>query len=107
MAGESTLLISRLQTLAIEVYKCMNNISPSFICNLLTKHDRPYNLRNTMPLCQKKFNTKSYGLKSFTYFGSKIWNKLPLHIKRSMSLNEFKQVIKHWDGENCCEGMLF
>ena len=46
---------------------------------------------------QYKLNLK----KSLKYYGSKIWNSLPFHVKTSENLKIFKDIIKNWDGSTC------
>ena len=48
-----------------------------------------------------KVNQVSFGNNSIRYFGSKIWNSLPPHIKSCANLETFKRVIKNWDGITC------
>ena len=43
-------------------------------------------------------NQVSFGDKSLRYYGPKIWNSLPFHIKSSENLEAFKDIIKNWNG---------
>ena len=56
-----------------------------------------YRLKLDIP----KVNQVSFGNKSIRYFGPKIWNSLPPHIKSNENLETFKTVIKNWDGITC------
>ena len=60
----------------IEVYKALNNISPSYMSQLF-KHSqiRPLNL------FVSRVNQTTFGLKSVRYEGIILWNSLPEHIK--------------------------
>ncbi len=40
-----------------------------------------------------------YGKRSFVYLGSTLWNSLSIGIKDAISLNDFKERIKSWDGQ--------
>ena len=91
-----------IRSLAVEVYKCLHNISPEYLCTLLQKHNVTYELRDKNQLIQKKFKTVTYGKRSFVYLGSKLWNSLPIGIKDAISLNDFKERIKSWDGPCDC-----
>ena len=42
-------------------------------------------------------NQVSFGDKSLRYYGPKIWNSLPFHIKSSENLEAFKNIIKNWN----------
>ena len=61
----------------------------------------PYDMRDKSRFVQPKVNTTSYGLKSFAYYGSHIWNLLPMHIKSAMSLPEFKELLTAWSEPTC------
>ena len=39
--------------------------------------------------------------KSLRYYGPKIWNSLPFHVKTSENLKTFKDIIKNWNGSTC------
>ncbi len=52
-------------------------------------------------LCQLKFNKITYGKKTFSYYGTHIWNSLPNNIKESTSLDNFKSMLKAWEGPKC------
>ena len=90
--GRSSLCVSRIKTIATEMYKCKNDINPAFVGELFTSHDPPYSLRNGEKFEQPIVNTKSFGLNAFRYEGAKIWNVLP---------NEFKGKIRKWSGPSC------
>ena len=40
-----TLYESRMKAIAIEMFKCVKNISPIFLKNMFEYHDQPYELR--------------------------------------------------------------
>jgi len=101
-SGQPSIAIHLIQSLAIEVYKCLNNIAPKYLCTLLTKHNIPYELRDNNILTLKRFKTVTYGKKSFVYLGSKLWNSLPPQIKNAISLDDFKDRLKTWDGPCDC-----
>ena len=86
----------RLKCMLIEVYKSFNGLSPQYIQELFMSKHMNYELRDTNKFIQKKFRTKTYGYKSFTYMGAKIWNVLPSHIKNVNNLDEFKCKVDDW-----------
>ena len=90
-----------LRYLAIEVFKCVNEISPAYLNDMFTRKQYPYALRDSSILVRPKVNLTQYGLKSFKSYGAKIWNILPISFKADISLNEFKTMIKSWDGPKC------
>ena len=90
-----------LRYLAIEVFKCVNEISPAYLNDMFTRKQCLYALRDNSILVRPKVNLTQYGLKSFKSYGAKIWNILPRSFKADISLNEFKTMIKSWDGPKC------
>ncbi len=51
---------------------------------------------------QKKFKTITYGTRLFVYLGTKLWNSIPIGIKDAISLYDFTERIKSWDGACDC-----
>ena len=63
----------RLRTLALEIFKTINNINPNYMKNVFTlkTHERgltPYDI------LAKSHKTTNYVDKNFLVFRSKIWN---------------------------------
>ena len=54
-----------------------------------------YTIKTTNPY------TTSFGLQSFRYAGAKLWNELPDHFRKDMSLDQFKNLINTWSGSSC------
>ncbi len=68
------LYIGRLRNMATEIFKALHGSTPIYIRDLFEEKDKIYNLHSTVSLKQPKCNTVTYGLNSFRYKGSKIWN---------------------------------
>ncbi len=60
-----------------------------------------YDLKESNMLWQPKFNKITYGKKTFTYYVRHIWNTLPNNIKQCTSLDNFKTMLKAWEGPKC------
>ena len=90
-----------LQILMFEVYKCLNNISPSFTWHYFKQKNNPYNLRNTRLLELSNCRTKTCGLNTTLFKGALLWNKLPNHFKKANSLAHLKNKIREWTGRSC------
>ena len=99
-SDRSTLTLSRMRYVAVEVLKCLNGLNPKYVSQLFERKDVQYGLRHDN-LILPNFNTNRYGRKSFTYNGSHLWNTLPQSIKAANSLIHFKKLIKDWIGPNC------
>ena len=92
--------IMALRYLAIEVYKCVNDLNPKYLNDIFTIKKCKYDLRDDSLINRNKVSTTNHGLKSFKYYGAKIWNLLPESCKGAISLGEFKDLIKSWNGPN-------
>ena len=88
-----------LRYLAIKVFKCVKEISPVYLNAMFIRKECPYALRDNSILVRP--NLTQYGLKSFKSYGAKIWNNLLTSFKANISLDEFKTIIKSWDGPKC------
>ena len=84
-----------VQTLAIEMFKVINDISPVImkaICVL--KQNCRYNTRGIF--LTNNIRTEHYGKESLSFLGPIIWSIIPPDIKTSTSLKDFKQKIRKW-----------
>ncbi len=92
-------------------FKALHGSTPIYIRDLFEEKDKIYNLRSTVSLKLPKCNTVTYGLNSFRYKGGKIWNDLLNKLKNSITLAEFKNQIKIWQGPKClcnmCTRLLY
>ncbi len=103
----TTLHIRHIKAIASEVFKSLNNLNPNFMSKMLQVKDITYDLRDSNILCQPKFNNITYGKKTFSYYGIHIWNSLPNNIKESTSLDNFKTMLKAWEGLKCHCSMYY
>ena len=101
LSGKKKIHTQNLQILMVEVYKCLNNISPPFTWDYFKQKNTPYHLRNTQLLELSKCRTKTYGLNTTLFKGALLWNKLPNHFKEAKSLIHFKNKIQEWTGRSC------
>ena len=96
----------RLYFLGIEMYKCKKNVNPSHINSLFSKRYFNYALRDCNKFDQSIFNTIKFGYKSFSYYGAKLWNELPLGVKESNTLSNFKRSMKQWCRTDACNRLI-
>ena len=79
------------------LYKCMNSNGPQYIKNFFQIRYSKYNLRGRgINLEQPGYNNKFFH-NSFTYIVSRLWNKLPVHIKTSSTFGDFTRNLKVFD----------
>ena len=72
------------------MYKIINNMAPSYL-NVFSERNTKYNLRSNeqQQLFIQQPRCESFK-KCFRYSGATCWNNLPLEIRNSLSLREFK-----------------
>ena len=99
--NKGTLHNQRLKNILVFVYKCVNNLEPSYLNSLFVVKHSNYMLRNDILLFQPQMNTVKNGINSIIYHGSKMWNLLPLYIKKAPNVNMFKLLIKKFKEPLC------
>ena len=89
-----------IQTLAIELYKVAYGISPKIM--RLVFPTRP-NVNYPWENIFQTFNvrTVSWGTESLSHLGPKIWNIIPLELKKTQSYRKFKKSIRLWKPDKC------
>ena len=95
------LYVTRLKSMATEMFMSMTHNSPIFIENLFTVTDTSYDLRGGKTIFQPPVETTTFGLKLFRYEGAKLWNNLPSQMKCASSLNDFTVLVKQRTGPTC------
>ena len=89
-----------IQILCIEMYKIVNNGSNEGITELLNRSVDAYRGRSERDFIIPRVQTEQYGKNSFRYLGPKIWDSLPIEIRRK-SFSDFKSYIKRWKPIDC------
>ena len=91
--------VERLRTLALEIFKTLNNLNPVYMKEIFFKTTnlthRPFN---------KKVNQNSstkHGQKSLKSLGLHIWNSLLIEVKEETIYEKFKNYINKWFGVKC------
>ena len=99
-----------IQTLAIELYKVVNELSPQLMSQVfpLKKYVK-YFSKN--PFMTRNVRTVRYGTETLAHLGPKIWAIIPNVIKDTNSVKLFKSKIKLWKPEKCpcklCKTYIF
>ena len=98
---QESLLTKRLKIMILDVFKTVNRLNPSCLHDLFTKNEVVYDLR-THKLEQPKRRTTTYGLRTFSYLGSKLWNLLASEYSEvnDIDYERLKFLIKYWAGPN-------
>lgn len=79
------------------VFKALNGKGPSYLVDLLEPHSQRVGLRSNvdpLKLHEPRYNLDSYGARSFSCAAPRLWNKLPLAIRHSNSVESFKRNLK-------------
>ena len=93
--GSVNLESSPVQNMLITTYKTLYGIAPPYLKLLLKERKVAYNLRGTLKLNLPRVTTITYGLHSFRYAATQVWNMLPDDVIRSSeSLIAFKRAIQ-------------
>ena len=82
--------------LLLQTFKALNNQGPLYIRELISVYQPTRNLRSQDQLLLEVPRTrlKTYGDRAFSVCAPKLWNALPLYIKKSSSVNVFKKQVK-------------
>ena len=100
-SGFDSFSIYAVKSLMTELFKILEGMAPDYLSELFVKADTPYGTRDKCKLIQPIKRTTTYGLRSFQYYGTHVWNMLPINIKAAQSLYEFKSFIRSWPGPTC------
>ena len=97
---QSTLHVSRMRLIALEIFKSINNLNPAFMKDLFEFKMLTHDFRDQHKLVMPSFNTLRYGRNTFTYYGAHLYNSLPAHIKVT-EYSTFKNMLNSWEGPRC------
>ena len=89
-----------IQTLAIEIFKVVNGLSPKIMNSV-------FPIKTNLTHCSKQIfvtknvRTVNYGLETISVLGPKIWTIIPNNFKISTNLADFKNNIRSWKPIHC------
>ena len=93
----STLHINRLRCIAAETYKCINNLSPQYIRDLVQLKSSAYSFRYENTVKVPTVRTVAYGQRSFRFESARVWNSLPNELRKA-TVCRFPAPDNHLDG---------
>ena len=101
--GKIKMSVNTLKNLYAEIYKTINKLHPEFMDNILQgkENKRLVSEQYKLNLETSEWNQVTFGAKSLKVYRPKVWNNLSFHIKTSENLNQFKILIKNWNGDLC------
>ena len=89
-----------IQILMGEVFCCINKLNPPLLWNEVIANENNEKSRNGTQLILPR-TKKSFGMKSFAFRGSMLWNYLPKQFEECINLPNFKNKIKEWVSSKC------
>ena len=97
--GSASMLTHRLRLMLIEVFKYFKSLTPACLNEMFQIKCNSHGLRDVTRLVQPLRRTSTYGLRTISYVGPKLWNDLPIDFKYidDMDLHDFKQLINNWN----------
>ena len=90
-----------LQVLIIEMFKTKHGLNPPFMKEIFCPQTNQYSLRNDRDFNLPRVRSVMYGSETVRYRGPQLWCTLPVSIRHSTNLIEFKTKIKAWKGNEC------
>ena len=97
--SKSSMEPKRYRTLALEIFKTLNVLKPTYMQDLF--YLRFSSARRPNNIAVVRTNTSTYGTKRLRSLGPRIWNSLPEHIKAETSFAHFRSLINTWFGKEC------
>ena len=88
-----SILQCNIYEIAVEMFKCFNDVAPSYISALFKKQNNGYRTRNFNNFVLRCPRTVKYGQKCLSYIGARIWNNLPVSLKTVDDLSHFKSMV--------------
>ena len=78
------------------VYKSLNGLAPEYLADCMKYNVAAANTRqSTREMLQVSFTTKkTFADRSFSVAGPRLWNKLPIKIRKSETVDSFKNSLK-------------
>ena len=84
------------------MFNTMKDTVPTLVIEMfLLKEENRYELRYCTDFAIATVNSARNGLEGLSYLELKIWETLPLGLKQSKSLSEFKSKSNKWKPQNC------
>ena len=103
LCGSCAINVRLKRNLCVEIYKTLNDLNPSLMREIFET------LKTKTAVCERykinleipRVNQASFVTKSLRFYGPRIWDSLPYHIKSAENLSCFKNLIKCWNGSFC------
>ena len=87
--------------LILVVYKSIMQFNPAFMWHCFNTNPILYNLRKGSRLLIPPAKSMNFGTNSVTFRGNLLWNNLPLRLKNSQTIGDFKSELKNLGKTHC------
>ena len=87
-------------TLALEIFKTENGLNPSFMKNICCPTQHNYITRNKC-FAHPNPRTVTYGIESFGYKATNIWNSIPCEIQAASDVTSFITLLSEIKSKLC------
>ena len=89
--------------IALLVYKSLYCNGPQYLRDLLSFYQPGRSLRSkdALLLAEPKYKLERCGRRAFSRCGPKVWNSLPIHVRKSKNVNDFKRKLKTFLFSKC------
>ena len=98
-SGNPSMGVKRLRTLALEIFKTLNNLNLDYMKEIFFKTTNVTHRPIDMKVNQN--SSTKHGQKILKSLGPHIWNSLPIKIKEETNYEKFKNYINKWFGVKC------
>ena len=85
-----------IQVLLTEIFKVKSRFVPEMMKEIFKFKDYSYDLRKNNCIETRTIKSCKHGIGTVSNLGAKLWDILPENIKRTESLQDFKNKIKLW-----------
>ena len=95
-AKSTTLVVKRLRMMLYDTYRSLQKTHSDCLNDTFVIKEINYRLRHKVKLIQPKRNNTTYGLRSVSYVGTKLWNDNPIGIDNlgDLDQNSFIQMLE-------------
>ncbi len=78
------------------MFKALNGLAPTYLSDLIQPYAPSRGLRSVdhSLLVAPRVRLKSRGDRAFSVLGPRLWNNLPLHVRKVQTLSVFKSSLK-------------
>ena len=89
-----------VRLIAVETFKIVHKMSPTYLHDLLSYKNSIYSFRCDNLVDVPRVRTTKYGKSSFCYEAAGVWNSLPKDPSKVEDFKEFRRLVNTWSGSS-------